>query len=90
MFSDMPGGDAVNEEDDFLGGRSRPMKKTRRIRAFQPSLTSRDVIEMKRKIERMYSSMLSILIAYRSCLYENIADDYVYFAKLVVDATPGD
>lgn len=49
---------------------------------------SRDIVEMKRKIERIYSSILLVIISYRISIDRKIDQDFIYFLKTLIDCTP--
>lgn len=51
-------------------------------------MSSREIVEVKRKTERALSQLLTLLIAYNSCLLSGTEKDLLYFTKSLLEKTP--
>jgi hypothetical protein len=51
-------------------------------------MSSREIVEVKRKTERVLSQLLTLLIAYNSCLLSGTEKDLLYFTKSLLEKTP--
>ena len=49
---------------------------------------TRDIIEIKRKVERSLSMILLALLSYRTCKASSIEDDFIFFAKPLLELVP--
>jgi hypothetical protein len=51
-------------------------------------MSSREIVDVKRKTERVLSQLLTLLIAYNSCLLSGTEKDLLYFTKSLLEKTP--
>lgn len=51
-------------------------------------MSSREIVEVKRKTERVLSQLLTLSIAYNSCLMIGTETDFMFFAKALLEKTP--
>ena len=51
-------------------------------------MSSREIVEVKRKTERVLSQLMTLLIAYKSCLQSGTEKDFLFFTKALLEKTP--
>ena len=51
-------------------------------------MTSREIVEVKRKTERVLSQLMTLCIAYNSCLQSGTEKNFLFFAKALLEKTP--
>ena len=51
-------------------------------------MSSREIVEIKRKTERVLSQLMTLLIAYNSCLVSGMEKDLLFFTKALLEKTP--
>lgn len=67
-------------------GINQVLKSLRSIKS--QLMSSREIVEVKRKTERVLSQLLTLLIAYNSCLLSGTEKDLLYFTKSLLEKTP--
>ena len=51
-------------------------------------MSAREIVEVKRKVERTLSQLMTLSIGYRSCVAGGEEKDFVYFAKALLEKAP--
>ena len=51
-------------------------------------MSSREIVEVKRKTERVLSQLMTLTIAYRCCVQSGTANDFIFFTKALLEKTP--
>ena len=51
-------------------------------------MSSREIVEIKRKTERVLSQLMTLFIAYNSCLVSGAEKDLLFFTKALLEKTP--
>ena len=51
-------------------------------------MSSREIVEIKRKTERVLSQLMTLFIAYNSCLVSGTEKDLLFFTKALLEKTP--
>ena len=67
-------------------GLSQVIKSVKSVK--KQLMSSREIVEVKRKTERVLSQLMTLSIAYKSSLLCGTDKDFLYFAKALLEKTP--